>query len=639
MNRIAFLRVISCFLLSITLTTNAQDITTSPVLMTVNGKPITKADFENVYHKNHKLDHADTTQSLDNYVDLFINFKLKVAEAVELGLDTSEAFKKELAGYRYQLAKPYLTDNKVNDLVVKETYERLKENVCTSHILVKCDQDALAKDTLKAYAKTIKIRNRILKGEDFNKVASEIGAGGFLGCFTAMQMVPAFETAAYTAKIGEVSMPVRTRFGYHLVYVSQKEKAKGELLTAHIMIITRPDMTKADSVAQLNKIAEIYKRLKAGEDFAKLAFDFSDDKATAEKGGELPWIGVGATPKEFEDAAFNLKNIGDFSEPVRTSIGVHIVKLKAKKELGSYESLEKELKTKLAKLGRFNVGREALVDTLKKQYNFQPNDKTMASVKLSLLNTKAKPVDAQQVLFSLNKKTTSVGDFVNYVEMHKKQPNTSLTQAHIDKLYERFVEETIVNYENTQLEGKYPIFKSLMQEYYDGMLLFELTDQKIWSKAVKDTVGLKAYYEANKSDYKWDERADASVYTCANATIAKKASKMAKKGKSEEQILQLLNTDSPLNVKAESKLFVKKENSYVDGFWHAGTSKGVQSTDKEKIIVVHVKAIVPASVKTFAEARGMIVSNYQNQLEKEWIAALKKNYKVVVNKEVLSTIK
>ena len=353
------------------------------VLMTIAGSKVTVKEFESVYHKNNTKETATDNKSLTDYVDLFVNFKLKVREAEELGLDTAKAFKEELAGYRKQLSQPYLTDKDVNEKLLTETYNRLKEDIHASHILVKVNETALPKDTLEAYNKIMKIRARILKGEDFNKVAGEKGVsddpsakdnGGDLGYFTALQMVYPFESAAYNTKVGQISMPIRTRYGYHIIKVSDRRPAQGEVLVSHIMVKTPPNMSKEDSLNSYKKITQIYDSIKSGKaKFEDMAQKYSDDKASAKKGGELPWFGTYKMPPEFEKAAFAMKTKGDVSPIIKTKYGWHIILLKDKRGLASFDDMKSELKGKVTKDSRAQVGRESLIAKLKAEYKFKEN--------------------------------------------------------------------------------------------------------------------------------------------------------------------------------------------------------------------------------------------------------------------------
>jgi peptidyl-prolyl cis-trans isomerase SurA len=623
-------------------------------LMTIGNTKVSVGEFLNVYHKNNTKETTQDAKSLADYVDLFVNFKLKVKEAEEMGLDTAKAFKDELAGYRKQLAQPYLTDKEVGDKLLKETYERLQEDIHASHILVKVNEGALPKDTLEAYNRIMKIRARIMKGEDFNKVAKEKGVsddpsakdnGGDLGYFTALQMVYPFETAAYKTKVGEVSMPVRSRYGYHIIKVTDRRKAQGEVMVAHIMVKTPPNMSKEDSTNAATKINEIYSKLKAGSKFEELANQFSDDKASAKKGGELPWFGTGKMPIEFEKASFALANKGDYTEPMRTKYGWHIIKLIDKRGLASFDDMKNELKGKVGKDSRSQVGRASLIAKVKKDYMFKENlklrDEFYKVVDTTLLDGKWEVSKAKALtkpMFNFRDKIYTQTDFANYIAAHQsKRPSTDVKEV-VNQFYTQFVNESAVAYEESQLDAKYPEFKALMQEYRDGILLFELTDQKVWSKAVKDTVGAKEYYEKNKTNYMWDERADASVYTCADDKIAKQVRALMKKKKTEKEITAEVNKTSQLNLQVESRVFNKGENEYVDRNWTPGTSIDFISKENKHVIVVTNKLLKPEP-KSYQDSKGMVTADYQTWLEKEWITALKGKYPVNIDQAVLGTIK
>ncbi len=626
-----------------------------PVLMNIGTTKVTVSEFENVYHKNNTKEGTMDTKSLNDYVDLFVNFKLKVKEAEELGLDTAKSFKEELAGYRKQLAQPYLTDKDVNEKLLKETYNRMQEDIHASHILIKVSDIALPKDTLEAYNKILKIRARILKGEDFNKVASEKGIsddpsakdnGGDLGFFTALQMVYPFESAAYSTKVGDISMPIRTRYGYHIIKVIERRKAQGEVMVAHIMVKTTPNMTKEDSLNSYTKVTEIFNKLKTGSKFEDLAQEFSDDKSSAKKGGELPWFGTGKMPLEFEKVAFSMTNKGGFSEPMRTKYGWHVIKLIDKRGLASFDDMKNELKAKVTKDSRSQAGRASLIAKVKAEYKFKENPKLVDEfTKLmdsSLFEGRwdiAKAKALNKPMFNFNEKVYSQVDFATYISSHQsKRPKTDVIIV-LNQLYKQYVEESAVAYEEARLDHKYPEFKALMQEYRDGILLFELTDQKVWSKAVKDSTGSKAFYEKNKTNYMWDERADASVYSCANDKVAAQVRSLMKKKKSEKDILAAVNKDSQLNLQVETRVFNKGENEFVDKNWNPITSADMKSEkDKKTVIVVTSKLLTPEP-KSYSDSKGMVTADYQNYLEKEWIASLKAKYSVTIDKAVLSSIK
>lgn len=629
--------------------------TTDATLMTIGGTKITVAEFENVYHKNNNKEVTNDNKSLNDYVDLFVNFKLKVKEAEEMGLDTAKSFKDELGGYRKQLAQPYLTDKDVNEKLLKETYDRLQEDIHASHILVKANENALPKDTLEAYNKIMKIRTRILKGEDFNKVAAEKGIsddpsakdnGGDLGYFTALQMVYPFETAAYSTKVGEISMPIRTRYGYHIIKVTDRRKAQGEVLVAHIMVKTTPNMTKEDSLNAYTKVTEIYNKLKAGSKYEELATQFSDDKASAKKGGELPWFGTGKMPVEFEKASFAIANKGDYMEPIKTKYGWHIVKLIDKRGLASFDDMKNELKGKVTKDSRSQAGRTSLIAKVKAENKFKENlkarDEFYKVMDTTLFDGRwevSKAVALKKPLFNIAEKVFTQIDFANYIASHQSKRAKTDPKMVVNQLYSQFVDESVIDYEESRLDQKYSDFKSLMLEYRDGILLFELTDEKVWSKAVKDSVGSKAFYEKNKTNYMWDERADASVYTCSDEKIAKQVRGLMKKKKSEKDIVAEVNKNSQLNLNVETRIFNNGENDFVDKNWVPGTSLDIKSEKDNKIVIVVTNKLLKPEPKSYQDSKGMVTADYQTYLEKEWIASLKAKYPVTVDQAVLSTIK
>lgn len=620
----------------------------SEILLKIDNKEITKSEFERIYKKNNNENTLDK-KSLEEYLDLFINFKLKVLEAENLGLDTTKAFKKELKGYRNQLAKPYLTDKNVNEALLKEAYDRMLYDINASHILFTLESDASPEDTLRIYNKIIDLRNRILNGEKFGKIArkhsqdpSAKSNGGNLGFFTAFQMVYPFESVTYNTKVNEVSMPCRTKFGYHIIKVHEKRDAQGEIKVAHIMVAT-PNSSTPENVAKAkDKISTIFDKLKAGEEFSLLAKESSDDKGSAKKGGELPWFGTGRMVPEFEKAAFALINKGDISEPIKTNFGWHIIKLVDKKGIIPYEDLKAELKNKISRDERANKGRKAIIARLKSEYNYKEYKKNINPL-YALIDTsvytmewsaeKAKNLNKTLFAFADNKFTQY--DFAKYLASKRVRMNMSLNKA-VDFYYNVFINETIIKYEESRLEEKYPEFMFLMKEYHDGILLFELTDKMVWSKAIKDSIGLESFHKQNKDNYMWGERAEATIFHCANekvkAATQKLIAKKEKKGYSNEDILNIINKKNENNLKTETEIYSKGDNDLADFYvWKEGEVK-----EDNTIFTYKKLAPMPKSLK---EARGLITADYQSHLEEKWILELKNKYKVTVNKDVLTHIK
>lgn len=678
----------------------------SQVVMTINNKPVNKSEFEAVYRKNNGKEVNNTPKSVKEYVDLFSLYKSKVFEAESMGLDTLTSFKAELAGYRRQLAAPYLTDKNTNENLLTEAYDRMKTEVKASHILVKVFDNSLPKDTLEAWTRINLIRNAVLgkyptpadvanydkllknstdvakqlKGKDsslyklklnaiknlsdVSKNASDkfvviapttsddpsvVDNKGDLSYFSVFDMVYPFETAAYTTKVGDVSPILRTRFGYHILKIYDKRATKGEMSAEHIMVAFPKGATDQDKTNAKTKIDELYTKVKGGQNFEEVARQFSDDKQTADKGGMLQPFKSGhrPIPKEFDDAAFALKANGDISEPVMTKYGWHIIKRVDLKGIPQFNDIKNELKTKVSRDSRSQMGRVALIDRVKKENRFTENLKNRDEL-LKVLDTsylkgswKAEraAVLGNKEILNLGGKSYTQNDFAKFLESQMTLRSQSDVGPVMKEIYKTWVEETIVNYEDAQLEKKYSEFANLYREYRDGILLFDLTDQKVWSKAVKDTAGLRAFYEKNKNNYLWEERADVTTYKCLNDKIAKEVRKMLAEGKSEKEITEKVNKTSQLNLSVDNITYLKGENKNVDASWKQGVAeKDIKDEKENKVLVMVVNKVMPKSPKALAECRGAVTADYQVYLEKEWLSYLKNKYSVKVNEDVLSTI-
>ncbi len=626
----------------------AQD---DPVVLKINDSEVRLSEFNAIYHKNNANNNVEDPKSVEEYLELFINFKLKVTEAKELGMDTLANYKKELNGYRTQLAQPYLTDNEVTDKLMREAYERSKMEVNASHIMIRISPESSPADTLKAYNKIMAIRDRVTKGEDFGQIAKSESEdpsaktnNGDLGYFTALYMVYPFETAAYETEIGKVSQPVRTRFGYHILKVTDKRPYQGEITTAHIFVKLAKSDTGAAEVTARKKIDELYQRLQNGESFETVAEQFSEDRNSAKKGGELPPFKAGRMVKEYEDVAFALKNIGDVSKPVKTQYGFHIVKLLKREALQSYEDMEPELKTKIARDSRSLKSKDSFIANLKKEYGFKENSKTLDPFYPLIDSTyfqgtwsADKASKLKKTMFELSGKEYTQQDFAFYLQDKQYKREAVDAKMVINNTYDIFVKDMCIQYEDTRLESKYQDFRLLLQEYRDGILLFDLTDEKVWSKAVRDTTGLDNYFNANRSKYTWNERLDILVTYSSNAEIAKKSRELMEQGKSKDEILAEINTDSQLNVRVEEGKYEKEDLEVLSKIeWKKGLASDV--TLNGQVVTVLVKEVVPAGNKELDEVKGLVTSDYQSYLEELWIKELREKYTITVNKDVLSMV-
>ncbi len=762
---------------------------TDPVLMTINGKPVLKSEFEYIYNKNNSNNSLDK-KTLEQYVDLFVNFKLKVEEAKTQGIDTTKSFITELSGYRSQLTKPYLTDSKVDDATIREAYDRSKEDVDVSHILIRIPQNATPADTLKAWNDINAVWKRVQK-EDFAKVAKEKSQdqsadqnSGHISWISAFRTVYPFETVAYNTPVGTISKPVRTAFGYHIIKVHGRRNSLGEVLISHIMTFTSKGDEAVNKKAKVT-IDSIYARIKAGDDFGTLASKHSMDKGSSVKNGELPWFGTGRMVPEFETAAFALKNKGDYSEPIQSQYGWHILKLIDKKGLASYDELKADLERKIKRDERANRGQQAFlaksraengyklnaanlkefyallkpksqkstttlttklskldissslvfasgksalsssakkalikfanelaknqaklitlygysdnigqieinqkisfdrakevanylismnvqasqikeiigknaedpigdnstiigrsknrrVDVYTNQFENNTDDKNkITDIKLSDSIFIAEAAKLDKPLFSVAGKNYSQADFAKYLKKNSASEKTIASEVINEKL-DAFVDAELLAFEDTQLEKKYDDFRNLMQEYHDGILLFEVSNREVWDKASKDTKGLDKYFKAHKDTYKWEKpHYKGRIILCKDKETFDAAQKIVKRSAADsiEKYLRVRLNDSIQHVKVEKGLYVQGDNKIIDNQVFKTKDAFVPSKDYPLSFVVGELIVKP---EDYADVRGLVTADYQEFLEQEWIKALRAKYQVKVNDDVLKTVK
>ena len=622
-----------------------------PVLMKINGKPVYKSEFEYIYNKNNSNNSLDK-KTLDEYVDLFVNFKLKVEEAKAQGLDTTQSFINELAGYRSQLTRPYLTDSKVDEQILREAYERMKEDVEVSHILVRIPQGATPADTLGAWKKINSALKRLDK-EDFAKVAKEISEdqsaeenGGYIGWVTAFRTVYPFETVAFNTPVGKISAPVRTAFGYHIIKVHNRRKSQGEILVSHIMRFTAEgDEVKNKSAKQ--KTDSLYQRVLAGDDFGKLASEFSEDRGSATRNGELPWFGSGRMIPEFENAAFALKNIGDVSAPIQSAFGWHIIKLLDRKGLAGFETVKADIERNVKRDERANMGQKAFVDRLRNEYGYAVNTANVNEFSKLLENkTLADSVFQLEVaklnkpLFTFAGKEFTQSDFAAYLKKNAYSDKTIASEV-IEQKMDAFTEKEILAYEDSQLENKYEDFRFLINEYHDGILLFEVSNNEVWEKASKDTEGLARYFNEHKADYRWEKpHFKGRVISCKDKATLKAAKAIVKRSHNDsiDKYLRTRLNDSIQYVKVEKGLFAQGENKAVDKFGFKDKKAKFEPT-KEYPYVFVVGKNLKNNPEDYSDVRGLVTADYQEYLEKEWIAALRSKFPVEIDQNVLKTVR
>lgn len=603
------------------------------VLLTIGDAEISKAEFERIYRKNNQnLSEEADIKSPKEYLELFINFKLKVMEAMNQKMDTASTFKNELAGYRKELAAPYLTDMKYDEALLHEMYRRMKMEVNASHILLLIEENADREREKTVFEKINKVREEILAGMDFNAAAFQYSEDpsaktnkGNLGYFTAFQMVTPFENAVFNTREGEVSEPVRTSFGYHLIKVHGVRENRGEIKVAHIMKMFPKGEANFDKSKLKAEIDSVYEKLLNGADFAEMAHKYSEDKRSAAKGGEMPWFSASRMVPEFSQAAFALKNNGDLSPPVETDFGYHIIKKVEHRPVPSFEEARANIVERIKKdPQRSSSTRKALVEKLKKKYGFEENRENLE--KIASLTTDAN-LPGNPVLFSIDNRHFSLEDFKKYIDEKK------INRGTLSSLYEDWTVAEIIDLEDSKLEKKYPEFRYLMQEYHDGLLLFNIMEEKIWNFAPEDSLGLKEFYKKNKRQYSWEERFKGLVVVCKNEKTRAEAEKYFAAEMPASEVEDLLNKDEKM-IEITEGAWEKGANPIVDFYvWNSQAPDGFDS----ELTFIRGEKVQPQP-KTLEEARGMYISDYQNHLEKQWIKDLRKKYKIRVNKKMLKTI-
>ncbi|MCU0416187.1 MAG: peptidylprolyl isomerase [Cytophagaceae bacterium] len=741
--------------------TSSSKTPVDSTIATVGKEIITTPEFKYVYNKtNSKNPDAYTKESLQDYMDLYLKFKLKVHAAKALGMDTTDGFKREFEGFRKQLAAPYLVEKQVTDMMIRQAYDRMKEEIRASHILILCKPDADPKDTLIAYGKIKALRDKIVKGESFDLLAAQSSEDpsaksnkGDLGYFTSLRMVYEFENAAYTTAVGQVSGIFRTKFGYHILKVVDRRPSQGQVHAAHIMVRYNQGMNPEDSIIAKGKIDEIYQKVKSGEDWAMLCLEFSEDPNTRAKSGELNWFSTGKlNSPSFEEATFKLKNIGDVSAPVQTAYGWHIIKLLDRKPLAPFEEVEASLRAKVTKDSRSEMNKRMLIDRLKKENNFTENTKayayaiSKADSTVLLANWTFTPSEKNAVtLFSIKNQNYTIENFFQYVR-DKQQPQTSISpSSYFSNLYKQYVDESIIAFEEAHLADKYLDYRMLYKEYYEGILLFQIMEDNVWQKAIQDTAGLRKHYGQTSSKYQWNERAHAYIFSAADKTTLESIKKEAglsyypvtdysfekmsfEKNKatlsaaSKSQITKLIvlmardtaysahitisrengealavyqarrdslikfiefnsgklskikildggaqvkrkteaqrladryaqielftsskksleakyNKTSTLTLQVQEGLYQQKDNDLVS---QVPFAPGAYEFERNgRFFYILIDRMEAPRAKYFDECKGLVISDYQNYLEAEWVKELKATYPITVNESQLNTL-
>ena len=625
-----------------TLSAQAQE-----VLLTVGNQQITAEEFKAVYLKNKDVGKAVDPKTPEEYLDLYIRFKLKIAEAYAQQRDTAAKFIEEFEGYRTQLAKPYLSDPGSEEALIKEAYDRLNQEVRAAHIMYALDPNALPSDTARVYNEMLSLRNQILKGKlTFENAARTKSAdtwsakqGGDLGYFTAFNMVYPFESGAYNQQVGEVSMPVRSQFGYHLIKTTDKRTARGSVRVRQIFFAASEKSSEAEKQRAERSAREIYERLENGENFIKLV-SYSEDRRTKDKQGEMPEFGLNKMMPSFENAAFALENPGAYSEPVRTNIGWHVIQLIEKIPTPEFAFLKKEIKAKVKRDARSKLGAARFVKTLRKIHEFNVVEKnykkTVALVDLDKFakgQWEVPRIKPDRIVATFANQKITQSDVLQFWSINQTPSSRESAAEYLRLLFDVHSNDKLIAYEDSQLENKYPAFRNLVREYREGILLFDLTQEEVWDKAANDSLGIFEHYQKVKGNFTWEDRVSYKLWVTNDDKDAKKISKWVAKEK-VDKLNEFLKENKALSVAVSSGTGEKEDEDVFRVFWE--TTPGVYGplAYESGFAVVQIIDFLPAGPKSLNEVKGLVIASYQNELERLWIASLQEKFEVQVNEDI-----
>lgn len=671
----------------------AQDVNEDPIVMEIGDEKITQSEFLKNFRQANSVGNNATAEqkrnALNEYVDLFVNFRLKIKEALAERYDTVPSFVEEYSTYRNELAAPYLIDSNLLEEILQEVYRRNQQAVRASHIMVALPRNPSPDDTLKAYKKAMDIYEQAIKKDaDFKKLAIALsedpsakdhvsqksgqemkGNGGDLGYFTVFDMVYPFEQAAFTMNVGEISKPVRSSFGYHIIKVVDKISIYGKSSIQHIWV---GSMSDKDENRMMSKINDAYRRLTEGEDFNKVVRDCSEDRATIPVNGLIENIPVQRMVPEYVSKIAELE-VGEYSKPFKTDFGWHIIKVVKKDTIAPFEDMKPFYKQRISRDQRSKQPQNVFVENMKEKYGFVDHTSKNKEAFDELLSVLTDSVfrgtwkapqlkNGEMIAFSFSDKQYTVNDLAKYIEETQKKSLKKYKATYLKEQFDALVSREIIAYANAGLEQDYPEFNELVKDYRNGLLIFAYNDEKVWSKAIIDTTGLKEFYaiESKKHDmnnpeesiYFWKQRADVMTISIFDSSCidAAKAMKVVEKNAFKEEMTKdkmydLLmkklkkkkcTVDPPMyirNVKVE-----KDNNEVITPEQFKKGIYSVKTVNGKGYIIIVVKGLIEPTIKELRDARGYYINDYQTYLEKQLVENLRNKYKITVYRDKIDKI-
>jgi len=632
-----FYVIFMCFVF----TTNAQD--SNEVLFELDEDSFMVGSFVDSFQKNSDLV-ASTKDDLEDYLQLYINFRLKIKSAYDQELDTLQSFQKEFNTYYKQIADSYISNGKVTEAMVKEAYDRTRTEVRASHILLNLSK--YDKDTAKVYNKALMLMKRAENGDDFGMLAKQNSEDpsarlneGNLNWFNAFKMVYEFEDAAYKLDVGEISKPVKSDFGYHIIMKTGERASKGKLKTAHILIV------KKDSIQDpKEQIEKIYLKVENGDDFHDLAKQYSDDTSTAAEGGYVPAFGIGGlNSKTYENEAFRMENIGDYTKPFQTKFGWHIVKLIEVEPIQSYQDLKEDLKKRLKSSSRSKLLVSKIKDDLEARYEVTINeaarsyflkalDSTFNKMKWRFLPSENMP---KTYVIKVEEREVDFKTFGEYLE--RQQRNLSKLPEHkivIEDALNDLVYNELLAHHKTQLVKIDQNFANRIEEYKNGILIFDFMLTNVWDPISKDTLLQRDYYASNQDEFVTDLKIGGQLYSSSSKSSIKNVRSRLKKKRALDSTSILL----PDNVMLEQVLISKSSPKIPKAFkFKEGVSPIYKHLDQ--YLVMNAIEVKPSFIPEFNNVSGKIISNLQEKREEQLISNLRDQYPIKINKSVLGKVK
>jgi peptidyl-prolyl cis-trans isomerase SurA len=622
------------------------------ILMTVGGTTIDKEEFLHLITKGKTVDPSAailTKEEFDENLEQFITFKLKVKEAESLGMHQSEEFFKEFESFKESLIAPFLIKNSVEEGELRKVYGRMQEIVRASHILFQFPPNASTEDSLSILKIALKVKSELENGGDFSALAlaysddpsAKVNKGD-LGYFTSLQMVQEFEEAAYTLPVGEISGPVKTDFGYHIIQVNGRQSNPGDVQVSHILVRFDPENSSQEENAR-RRISDLYQEIqKESTVWEELVTTYSEDLATNKSGGILPWFGVGTMIPDFELAAFSLTEIGEISPPIKTAYGYHILRLEGKRPLESFEALEQGIKSKIFRSSKSGMIQSQVTAMQKARYGFKENEEGISNLAREISattipnfgNTLQEKGLTSTLLFSIANRSFTAADLWKFMQTEEITPRGSGT--FLELWLNRFISQTLAKAEESDLEANNKAYQQLLKEYRDGILLFSLTNQEVWQKGLIDSLGQRAYYAQNRPNYQWKTRIQAYLVQVNDASKLEIARKYLRNSDFDPSTFAAFEADYRANFPnafgIESGTFEYEEHPILSDVDLTQTYQERLVEGETYLLVLGTK--IPPAPRKFEEARGLVIRDYQAALEKDLIKKLKNKYPVQINNGV-----